>query len=85
MAISSRVARGNERNSPIPAVEHREGSPERTVDLLWSSLDRGRIGDAPVRRHRLARPTRALFLRGVVVHSKDEAELRRFRLGELVP
>jgi integrase len=76
---------GQREEQPDPAVKHSEGITKRTGDLLWGSLDCRRIGNTPVRRHRLPRPVRTLLLRGVVAYSKNEVELRRFRPRELVP
>ena len=49
------------------------------------AFDRGRIGHAPMRGHRLARPDRAGFAGGVVADGEDEIHLRRAGRGELVP
>jgi hypothetical protein len=38
-----------------------------------------------MRGHRLAGPDRADFIRGVVADGEHEIQLRRIRLGELVP
>src|SRR5271165_2207533 len=68
-----------------PAVKGHECLAIGTFDFVRSSFDRGGIGNAPVRRHRLARPDRAYFLRGVVADGEDEVHLRRAGSSELVP
>ena len=42
-------------------------------------------GNAPMRRHRLARPDRTDFAGGVVADGEDEIQRRRAGCGELVP
>src|SRR3984957_13557148 len=59
------------------AVEHEECVAECFFNLLKSACNSGRVGNAPMRRHRLAGPDRAYFLRGVIADREDEIELRR--------
>ena len=57
-------------------------------DTHWAALfalDRGRILNPPMRRHRLTRPDRAGFAGRVVANREDEIERRRALLRELVP
>ena len=52
---------------------------------MSGALDGGGILDAPVRRHRLARPDRAGLARGVVADREHEIHGGRAGFGELVP
>src|SRR5262249_3548302 len=58
---------------------------ERKRDFGRRALGFGRIGNAPMRRHRLAGPHRTDFARRVVADGEGEIERRRAGLGELVP
>src|SRR5208337_4843714 len=62
-----------------------ERGHERGLLLNGLARDRRRIFDAPVRRHRLARPDRASFAGRAVADGEDEIELGSVRPGELVP
>ena len=53
--------------------------------LLFAALYGRRIRDAPMRRHRLARPDGADFAGGVVAHGDDEIHLRRIGLSKPLP
>ena len=64
------------------AIEDHKGVAKRARHFLFRSLHRCRVGNAPVRRHRLPRPVRALLLRRVVAHREDEIQLRRIRAAE---
>src|SRR5262249_9428546 len=54
-------------------------------DLSGGAFGFGWIGNAPMRRHRLAGPHRADFARRVVADGEGKIERRRAWLGELVP
>src|SRR5262249_18167081 len=58
---------------------------ERERDLSRGAFGFGWIGNAPMRRHRLAGPHRTDLARGVVADGEGKIERRRARLGELVP
>ena len=58
---------------------------EGAVAIRLGSLDRCRIGHAPVRGHRLPRPHRAHLAGGVVADRDDEVERGRAGRGEFVP
>src|SRR6516165_7596322 len=58
---------------------------ERKRDLGRRAFGFGRIGNAPMRGHRLAWPHRTNFARRVVADSEGKIERRRAGLGELVP
>src|SRR5262249_18735955 len=58
---------------------------ERKRDLGRGAFGFGRIGNAPMRRHRLAGPHRTDFARRVVADGEGEIERRRAGLGELIP
>ena len=66
-------------------VQHAIGLGEGEMLLRLGAFDRGRVGHAPMRRHRLARPDRAGFAGGVVADREDEVHLGRAGRGELVP
>ena len=55
-----------------PSVQQGKSLAESFLDLLACSLHRGRIGYAPMSGHRLARPHRTHFVRGVVTDSEYE-------------
>ncbi len=72
--------------------KHRDALTQHAVCVLERERDLGRvalrfrrIGDAPMRGHRLARPHRAGFTRGVVADGEHEIERRRAGLCELAP
>src|SRR5262249_26146889 len=66
-------------------MEHPVGLLERKGDLSGGPFGFGWIGNAPMRRHRLARPHRANFARRVVADGEGKIERRRAWLGELIP
>ena len=72
-------AEGQGEEQADPAVKHRESIAKRAGDFVRSSFDRRRIGNAPVRGHRLAWPIRALFPGSVVADRENEVEFRRAR------
>ncbi len=67
------------------ALQGQSNFMHRLLFALIGTLDVGRIGHAPVRRHRLAGPHRAHFASGLVADREDEIQRRRARLGELIP
>src|SRR3981081_4380953 len=66
-------------------MQHPVGLLEGQRDLGRRALGCGRIGNAPMARHRLARPDRTSLARGVVADGEDEIENRRARVGEFTP
>jgi hypothetical protein len=69
-----------------------DAEQQQTVSLVESFRYRGRralnlrrIGDAPMRRRRFARPERAEFASSVIADREDEIDLRRTGFGELLP
>ena len=68
-----------------PLIEHPVGVREGQRDFRRRAVGLGRIGNSPMRRHRLAGPDRAGFAGRIVADGEDEIELRRTGLGELVP
>ena len=60
--------------------QHPHGVGEGEADFSFGTLGGCRIGDAPMRRHRLARPLRAGFARCVVADREYKIELRRMWL-----
>ena len=67
------------------AIEDDVRIAEGAGDLFGRAADGGRIGDAPVRGHRLARPVGARFVGGIVADGEDEVHLRGVGSGELIP
>ena len=66
-------------------VEHAVGIGEGEMLLGLGAFHGGRVRHAPMRRHRLARPDRAGFVRRVVADREDEIHLGRARSREFVP
>ena len=64
-----------------PAIRIGEG----LRDLNWRAVNRGWIGYAPMRAHRLAGPNRAHLASSVVANGEHEIERRRIRSCELFP
>ncbi len=83
--IRSSDAKGRLQEDPDAMFERAEGVAERQHSLRLAAFDRGRILDAPMRRHRLARPDRAGLAGGLVADRDDEVELDAARRGEFVP
>src|SRR5713226_9735793 len=67
------------------AVESEERLAECALHLFHGSLDRRRIGNAPMSRHGLARPNWTNFLSSIVTDCKNEIEVRSARLRKLFP
>ena len=67
------------------AFEHEESVTKRFLYFLARPLDYCRIGNAPMRRHRLTGPERADLLCGIVTDSKDKIELGSIRFRKFVP
>src|ERR1700734_2535090 len=65
--------------------QHAERIGKRQAHFRLGAGGKRRIGDAPMRGHRLARPHRAGFRRRVVADGEDEIELRRARAGKFRP
>src|ERR1700749_3009929 len=57
-------------------VEEPIGFPEGLRDFGRCAFGFGRIGDAPMCRHRLSGPDRAVLGRSIVAHREHEIELR---------
>ena len=70
---------------PMRLISMRNASLKASAIFGFAACRRGRVGHAPMRGHRLARPDRAGFARRVVADGEDEIELRRVRAGELAP
>src|SRR5262245_47680607 len=66
-------------------MQHSVRILERERDLSRGAFGLGWIGNAPMRRHRLAGPHRTGLARGVVADGEGKIERRRAGLGELVP
>src|SRR5580704_16552807 len=66
-------------------LERCESLAEGGATLDLGALGGGRIGHAPMRGHRMARPRRASLAGGVVADGEDEIHWARTGLGELVP
>src|SRR5262245_44091028 len=73
------------RENPNMLMEHPVRILEGKGDLSGGAFGFGRIGNAPMRRHRLAGPHWAGLASGVVADGEGKIERRRARLGELVP
>src|SRR5664279_535454 len=69
----------------MPIVQHAESVCKREPPLGFVPFGHRRVGHAPVRGHRLARPHRARFRGGVVTDGKDEIELRLVWSRKLQP
>src|SRR4029453_3353429 len=65
--------------------QHSVGIPECEADLRCGALSLGRIGNAPVCRHRVAGPPRAGLATRVVADGENKIERGRARLCKLVP
>src|SRR6478672_3156881 len=65
--------------------EHPVGIFEGKTDLCFGSVCIGGIRNAPMCGHRLTRPYRADFTRGVIANREHEIERRRARPGKLRP
>ena len=85
IASRSSACSGRLRNNPMRRSSATNASRNARCISSGSALNRRRIGNAPMRRHGLARPERADFLGGVVAYREHEVHLRRARLRELVP
>ena len=68
-----------------PVLELGERPEERAALLLVGAFDGRGILDAPVRRHRLARPDRADLARRLVADREDEVELAARRARRTRP
>src|SRR5882724_12985335 len=66
-------------------VEHNECISKRALDLPRRPRYCRRIGNAPVRRHRLARPHGTNFVCGVVADGENKIHFRDAGFCELVP
>src|SRR5580698_1494851 len=66
-------------------MQHAIGVLERERDLSVRSLGFRRIGNAPMRRHRLTRPNRTAFASSVVTNGESKIERRSAGLGEFMP
>jgi hypothetical protein len=58
---------------------------KRPIDLLWGSLYCGRVGDTPVRRHRLTGPQWTNLVGCIVTYGKDKMKWWGVWLRELIP
>ena len=67
------------------AIEDQEGVPEGAFDLRLAPANGGRVGDAPMRGHRLTGPYRADLFGGVVTDGQDEVQFGGSGLGEFIP
>ncbi len=70
---------------PDPAVEDDKGIGEGASNLFRRSFDSGGVGNAPMGRHRLAGPLRALLIGCVVAYGEDKIQVRGAGRSELVP
>src|SRR3954469_10205029 len=66
-------------------MQHPVGILERQGDFGGGTLCSARIGNAPMRRHRLPRPHRTAFAGRVVADGESEIERGRTGLGEFIP
>ncbi len=66
-------------------LQHSIGILESQSDLNRIPLGFGRIGNTPMRSHRLTRPERAGLAGRVVTNGEDKIEDGRARLSELAP
>src|SRR6266436_1821607 len=73
------------RENPNALMQHPVRILERKRDLSRGAFGFGWIGNAPMRRHRLAGPHRTDFARRVVADGEGKIERRRAGLGELIP
>src|SRR6516164_8364440 len=73
------------RENPDALMQHPVRILERKGDLGRRAFGFGRIGNAPMRGHRLARPHRTDFAGGVVADGEGKIERRRAGLRELIP
>src|ERR1035437_1954800 len=76
--------RKREKKADAP-FENKKRVAEGAFDFGGVSLNRGRIGNSPVRGHRLSRPQRAGFLGGVVANREDEVHRGSAGTPEFVP
>ena len=67
-----------------PAPQHAIGLIEGNGDFYLGSRGGLRIGNAPVRRRRMARPDRAGFVDCAVTHDEHEIHVRCAGPGELI-
>ena len=59
---------------------------EKSLPLVFiAALNRRRVMNAPMRRHRLAGPDRTRFGGGLITHREHEMHEGRVRSGELAP
>ena len=70
------------REDAYSRVEFHVRALDSKLQLQWP-LNGRRIGDAPVRGHRLSRPQRARLAGGVIAHGEDEVEWGAIGSGEL--
>lgn len=92
-SVGKRVARGelaahhlNQRDRRIEVrATQAEGRSKRHPLIHVTAFDRSGIFDAPMGGHRLTRPVGTHFAGCVVADGEYEIEMRRARLGELVP
>ena len=77
------IGRFDEDGNPVPDVARR--GDEGRLLLNVRSLDGGRVFDAPMGGHRLARPDRAGLARRVVAKGEDEIHRRGAGDGEFLP
>src|ERR1019366_1677218 len=79
-----RRQRKSEKKTDAP-VENKKRVAEGPLDFRRVSVHGGRIGNSPMRRHRLSRPQRAGFFGGVVADREHEMQLGSARTPEFVP
>jgi len=58
---------------------------EGLMDLLVASLDRRRVGNAPMSRDRMTRPNRACLACCTIAHRHDQIHVRRIVAREDLP
>src|SRR5437899_4594825 len=73
------------RENPNALMQHPVRILERKRDLSRGAFGFGWMGNAPMRRHRLAGPNRNDFARSVVAAVEGKMERRRAGLGEIIP
>lgn len=62
-----------------------KGLAERAADFFIGPTHKRRIGQAPMRRHRLPGPDRAGFVGGVIADREHEIKFGRAGHGKLIP
>src|SRR6266478_8749475 len=66
-------------------LENKKRVAEGALDFSGVSVNRGRIGNSPVRGHGLSRPDRACLFSSTVANREDEVQLGSARTRKFLP